>query len=430
MLFRCALLNCQGLVTKRTNKLKSAEFQHIFDSHDVILFTECWTNQFSEITVNNFEAFVLNRQENKRNSKRNSGGIILYIRNKYVSNDTLVFTSHDDILWVKISSSVLSLNNDLYICLCYVVPDESSRQALIETNIFDRILESVVYIESKAQTGCSMLICGDFNGRTSNNPDFVLDDQSNHTNVLPDEYTPDRFMDRYSQDIGHVNNNGLLLLDLCKQTGVRILNGRAGDDRGIGKFTFVGSRGSSVVDYILASQNLFDYVSKFKVHDPNLLSDHCLITFSFEFGNEEISDLLSGNYDYVDGKFVWKAEFKDEYVNRLNDEVTKEQLNSLNANISSCDENGINTCLEEFVSIFDTVCAPIFKKTRQRDCSDASSNITFSNKKENPWYTDECHEKKHCFLYLLDKYRESKTDENRVNMVRARSDYKILLRKC
>ena len=72
----------------------------------------------------------------------------------------------------------------------------------------------------------------------------------------------------------------------------RILNGRAGDDRGIGKFTFVGSRGSSVVDYILASQNLFDYVSKFKVHDPNLLSDHCLITFSFEFGNEEITDSL------------------------------------------------------------------------------------------------------------------------------------------
>lgn len=31
---------------------------------------------------------------------------------------------------------------------------------------------------------------------------------------------------------------------------------------------------------------------------------------------------------------------------------------------------------------------------------------------------------------MLDKYRESKTDVNRINMVRARSDYKILLRKC
>ena len=373
----------------------------------------------------NFESFSLHRQENKQSSKRNSGGIVLYIRNKYVSKDTLVFTSHDDILWVKISSSVLSLNTDLYICLCYVVPDESSRQAMIETNIFDRILESIVYIESKAQSEFSMLICGDFNGRTSNKPDFVLDDESHHMNVLPDEYTPDQFMNRYSQDIGHVNNNGLLLLDLCQQTGVRILNGRVGDDRGVGKFTFVGNRGCSVVDYVLASQNLFEFVSTFQVHDPNILSDHCLLSFSFTFGDEPIAESIFDSYDVIDGKFVWKAEFKDEYINRLNDEHTTEQLNLLHANISSCDENGITTCLEEFVSIFDNVCSPILKKSKQ-----GSSTDYFSFKKENPWYTEECNERKHYFLYLLNKYRDSKTDKNRINMVRARSSYKMLLRKC
>ena len=118
-----------------------------------------------------------------------------------MSKDTLVFTLHDDILWVKISPSVLSLNNDLYICLCYVVPDDGSRQAMIETNIFDHILECIVYIESKAQSEFNMLICGDFNGCTSNKPDFVLDHESHHMNVLPDIYTPDQFMNRYSQDI-------------------------------------------------------------------------------------------------------------------------------------------------------------------------------------------------------------------------------------
>ena len=284
----------------------------------------------------------------------------------------------------------MSLNNDLYICLCYVVPDESSRQALIDTNIFDRILESVVYIESKAQNEFSMLICGDFNARSSNNPDFVLDDDSHHMNVLPDGYTPDQSMNRCSQDIGHVNNNGLLLLELCKQTGVRILNGRVGDDKGVGKFTFVGSRGYSVVDYVLASQDLFEYVSTFKVHDPNILSDHCLLSFSFTFGAEPITDAIFDSYEVIDSKFVWKAEFKNEYIYRLNDDATTEQLNSLHANISSCDdENGMNSCLDEFVSIFNHVCAPIFKKTKQGPpCND------FSFKKENPWYTEECNEKK------------------------------------
>ena len=66
-----------------------------------MLLVETWTN-FSDIDVSNFHAFVLNRNENKKSSKRSSGGIILYVRNKYVSKDTLVYTDKDDIIWVKI----------------------------------------------------------------------------------------------------------------------------------------------------------------------------------------------------------------------------------------------------------------------------------------------------------------------------------------
>lgn len=429
MLLRCALLNCQGLVTKRTNKLKSIEFQQIFKSNDIILLTECWTDAFSDIQVSNFEVFALHRTENKKNCKRNSGGIILYIRNKFVSKDTLVFKSHDDILWIKISSSVLSLSNDLYVCLCYVVPDDSSRQALIETNIFDRILDSFVCIEAKLQNGLeNIIICGDFNARSSTYTDFVTDDDSIHMNVLPEDYTPDNFMDRYSQDVGHVNNNGLLLLDLCKQTGLRILNGRVGEDKGVGKYTFVGNRGSSLVDYVLASQNLFDYVTSFKVHDPNILSDHCLLSFSFDFCLVQEVSIASESYEYVDGKFVWKSEFKDEYINRLNDASTLQKLNTLSDCILRCsEETEVKSCIKDFESIFEDVCAPIYKKSKQ-PCTSSTEN--FSNKKENPWYTEECQEKKYCFLYLLDKYRKSKSDINRMNMIRARSEYKMLLRKC
>ena len=33
-------------------------------------------------------------------------------------------------------------------------------------------------------------------------------------------------------------------------------------------------------------------------------------------------------------------------------------------------------------------------------------------------------------MYMLDKYRQSKSDENRVNMVTARSKNKSLIRQC
>ena len=83
-------------------------------------------------------------------------------------------------MWIKIDKSKLALENDLYICLCYVTPDESSRQSLNETNIFDWLLDSVVLIESKSQFPSNLIICGDFNSRTSTNADFVEEDQTAH----------------------------------------------------------------------------------------------------------------------------------------------------------------------------------------------------------------------------------------------------------
>ena len=67
----------------------------------------------------------------------------------------------------------MAMDSDLYVCLCYVTPDDSSRQSLNETNIFDRLLESVVSIDSKSENISNLLICGDFNGRTSNNADSL-----------------------------------------------------------------------------------------------------------------------------------------------------------------------------------------------------------------------------------------------------------------
>ena len=52
------------------------------------------------------------------------------------------------------------------------------------------------------------------------------------------------------------------------------MNGRVGNDSGIGRYTFVGNRGCSVVDYVLGSQDMFKFFKCFEVHEPNIISDH------------------------------------------------------------------------------------------------------------------------------------------------------------
>ena len=59
-----------------------------------------------------------------------------------------------------------------------------------------------------------------FNAHTSNNPDFLTNENLEHADFLPDDYVIDTFCTpRFSQDIGRLNNHGRLLLDLCLHTG-------------------------------------------------------------------------------------------------------------------------------------------------------------------------------------------------------------------
>ena len=127
---------------------------------------------------------------------------------------------------------------------------------------------------------------------------------ANHMGVFPDDYVTDSPLHRVSEDRGF-NYNGSQLLDLCQQTGLRILNGRVGLDKNIGKYTFVGSQGKSAVDYVIASQDLFPSVCTFAVDDPNILSDHCIIYFSIQvtenFGTNKVEN---SSCSFIEYKYV------------------------------------------------------------------------------------------------------------------------------
>ena len=75
-------------------------------------------------------------------------------------------------------------------------------------------------------------------------------------------------------DVGHVNNNSLLLLEFCKQTGLRITNRRVGNDSGICRYIFVGHRGCSVVDYVLGLQEIFSLVKFVRSAGAQYFLDH------------------------------------------------------------------------------------------------------------------------------------------------------------
>ena len=372
-------MNVQGLISRRTNKLLTPELQNVFQNNDVVLFTETWSNNMSDVHVDNFECYVLNREENIQSSKRSSGGLIVYLRNNYVSSETLVFTSEDDILCIKIRGSLLGLDNDLYYCLTYVVPENSSRQGLIESHTLDRLLLKITELEANNSGSFYMILCGDFNAHTSDSADYVIDDHFSHMpDLLPDSYIYDVPIRRCSKDQGRTNNYGIMLLDLCKQTGLRILNGRFDKDKE-GNFTHVGSRGSSVVDYVIATQNLFNNISSFEVNAPNILSDHCSIKFSLSFNKSE--GVVNGDkklYVSVDHKYIWDGSKKDTFLENLLNQDCVDRLAVWDDDLQNArSSSDIDVCVRDMSTILQD-SAECFKRRCTSKSTNDSNNIVIS----------------------------------------------------
>ena len=412
-----------------------------------MLFTETWTDYSSDLHVDNFSHYVLNRTEKKQGSKRTSGGIIVYLRDKYVSSDTLVFTSGDDVLCIKISKTKLCTDKDMFFCLTYIVPENSSRQSMLESHTFDRILDFVTQLNASEGDDFNLVFCGDMNAHTSDKPDFVENDTCVNLDFLPTEYNTDNVMQRMSKDKGRTNSYGELLLDLCRQTGLRILNGRCGDDKE-GHFTHVGSRGSSVVDYVITTQNLIQNVLRFKVEDPNLMSDHCVIDFTFIFdkcmyinNNDNKNTCKNNNIDNicddqenvqrsVNYKYVWDSTLRDEYVNNLGSQDTLILLENFNSNLAdaSCSSD-IDSCISEFANIIDKASSSFKRKLYANDACRSSKNDTCNTTNNQPWFNEECFETRNLFYHALNNYRIEKSDQSRAQMVNARSKYKTCIRK-
>ena len=315
---RFAFLNVEGLVTKKMNKLQCAEIKDLFQNNEIVLFNETWTSEMSNLDVENFEYFALHRTQRKINAKRDSGGIIIYVRSELYNSNMLVKTDCDDIIWLKFEPGIIS-DKTLYLCLCYVLPSGTSRQPIVETSVFDRLSDDIALFQSyHNDSECSFIVCGDLNARTKDLPDMVVDDNSIHL-PLPDDYILDEFIPSTSQD-KNMNSNGTLLLEFCKQTNMRILNGRHGSDKGVGKFTCHTHRGQSVVDYVLVSTDILPLICSFDIGEPNILSDHSILHVSIwsksQFADNTPSD--EENATFIQYKYAWDSNLVHEYKTQLN----------------------------------------------------------------------------------------------------------------
>ena len=313
------------------------------------------------------------------------------------------------------------LPSDIMVCFCYVIPANSSHYRFVDIDILDQIIIDLANFKEEYQ--CNFLLTGDFNARTGLLPDYIIDDFDEYL-PLPDDYQCDKVVHttRHNQDT-KVNEHGRRLLDLCKMSNLRIVNGHVGEDAGKGEYTCTTYQGQSLVDLVLCYEEMFELFETFKVLPQTELSDHNPIHFSIKL-TRSIDSNRSGEHDYV--KMVWNNDKAGEFLDLLNGNVCQIKFQEMNDIISLGDDSqesvslAVDTCVEAIRLAAD----PLFCKHYN-----ASSHIP-KNPNKPEWATADWSESKKLFYRRRDEYRRNPLPSNRTAMVEARTHHKQISFRC
>ena len=212
----------------------------------------------------------------------------MLIKNCFVKYIEIVEILNDTIIWLKIAKDITTCGVDYYIGCVYLPPVNSKYYKMYNCDLFFDLVNSV---EKFASDTAKVFLLGDMNARTAIGNDFIENDNicGPIFEFQPYFWVYDKGNNKITEHraIFHSDNNlpvrrnpdqgtnefGLKLLNLCRGTGLRILNGRH-EDGLADDYTFCGSRGMSVVDYLLAPYDYFHVVEQFIVGNFTSFSDH------------------------------------------------------------------------------------------------------------------------------------------------------------
>jgi len=156
----------------------------------------------------------------------------------------------------------------LFLCIVYAVPQGSP---YADISLFEHICQDV----GEAMSLGGVLLTGDFNARTGTNNDFIDCSQQADVLLVPqaiEDTLPNDMLERQNRDTVTASWHREFL-DLCRTTGLFILNGRTPGNI-LGEYTCLSNKSFSIVDYFLTTVDQLKGVKRLKVNCDEKYSGH------------------------------------------------------------------------------------------------------------------------------------------------------------
>ena len=221
--------NIQGVYENvnsvKINKLEDEFFLKVLRKFDILCLQETHLSPDDDPSVCEDYVSVPHCRSRSKNN-RYFGGILLLVK-KTIRHRVEIRKGFDqDMIEVILNKKSFNFKEDRRIVFIYASPFNSPYTKSREVNILEKF-------ETRDACYQNTLVMGDLNGRTERGEDFVRDLEDKHCPVDAPIYTRDSIMSRSNLDPHPVDQQGKLTLEICKSTGLRILNGRTyGDSEG------------------------------------------------------------------------------------------------------------------------------------------------------------------------------------------------------
>ena len=233
---------------------------------------------------------------------------------------------------------------------------------ILDYDIFQEVEKDILKYSREG----NIILAGDLNAKTNIKSDFVSDINDQHSPINEIETYPyDVPLPRENQDKHPVDSQGQRVLDLCKFTQTRILNGRIKGDR-TGSFTRYPlslRETPSTLDYVITDIRIMKKIKTFSVLHHLGLSDHECLLVSIETKNLYLTPPTK------------TLIIKDEKCLQTNSDVAHRKLNSPEgikkmltflAQHSKANETTIDEMSSDLIETLHFISTPIYGKKNHK----------------------------------------------------------------
>ena len=374
--------NIQGI----GSKLEIEGIKQLIAPFDVVFLFETMKLDTFNPSLSDFQFHHCQRKYQHPRARRPSGGIGVLIKNS-IKHLVKIEKMNEHVIWLSIKQKY---QPPLIIGGTYVPPAGSKMYLNYEIN--DIFLALQTDITNFLSLTSAVALCGDFNGRTGGLSDIAENltgkdadlisnlNLKNFTTTSQNEQNWDWFnKERQTKDTVY-NTFGNDLVQMCKNTNMRILNGFHNESN-TDNFTCHAPLGKSTVDYLISTLKFYEVMSDFALSSKIVESDHVPLTFTVAYESVSLKAATQRTNKQSDQKrfqYIFDINKVPQYREMLNSDVVQDKLIDQTTNSVT----NIDSLIKSTYNCIESCIQTTFRKKQFK-----SARNTFP---KNAWYDHEC----------------------------------------